>query len=41
MDFVVWRFLIWWPFAILSGLGVFLNWIHSVLQMGFDHNVLF
>lgn len=41
MEFSVLGFLGWWAFSILGSFGGFLNFIHGVLQLGFDHNVFF
>ena len=30
----------WWTFAILGCFRCFLNWVHGILQLGFDHKVL-
>lgn len=41
MKFSVLGFLGWWAFSILGSFRGFLNFIHGVLQLRFDHNVFF
>jgi len=40
MGFGAVGFLGWWTFTILGSFGSLLNWVHGVLQVGFDHKVL-